>query len=461
MVFNNSVITRNILEFCKDNERLFFSHTCVKNRQLVSPWVPSRTVFRTLTAPNVLPSLFSSDGGVFSINIPESYCDLSFLMCMLGHVDLDDRGLYSLKWFNHVRSHRISTDTKRSLVTGFLPRNVLSNNRHYLTLRERMRDNLDKTIVFQTKNKWRLCRSFLDLNFSIDRFVFYRTDSAKICYSDVFRYISLRNSVQYIDISGDMSDDSFGNFGLLFGTLKGVALRNMPESTLDTLLDIISGIDSECFRSLLIQGANFSMSMEILLSSIMNTFTMENLSIFESTFSRNGFIDMLSRSSLCYPTKLSLKKCSLFSGDVISCLFATTIFSSKIKELFISGNHIPESAGSVLYSCVSGNQLHKLKKLSIANCNLGQDCLIALSDGLITSRLTSLNIGSNNLGEASHNIFTNIGGHLKIKSLYIDNCELCAESSVDLEILFQTYKSSNRTILVSMKNLVWTYYPDV
>ena len=450
---DKQVVVRNILEFNKDNERLLFSHTCKRNRLLVSDWIPDKSVFRTLTRPKVLPSLFSIKAGVYYIKIPEDPMDFYFVLSMLGHTDLHQKGIVGLKWFNANTKENVRIDTRRTFIAGFLSEGVLyRDTEKSLVVRERMMDNYDKSIIFQDKKEWRLLKPFVETNSSIVKFVFKREDVSKICYADIFQTIHRRGSVEYIDISGDLSDESIEEFLPLFETLLGVAFRNTPAVTLCLLLNLVSGYASIDFSSIMIEGANLSIGAESHVVNVLNATDVEKLSITRSSFSRNGFVKLLSSVSGSYVRKLSFRRCKLSTADVIACLFMPTIQPNRIKELSLAGVSIPECASSVLYACVSNPSL---ERLSLEGCNLGKNCLSSLADSLLHSDLHILDVRSNNLGEISHNIFINIGVRLTIRNLHMDNCVICVRSKVDLKSMLKMYHEKKKSIKVEMENITY------
>jgi len=446
---NNSVLLRNILVFNKDNERISYSHTCTVNRKLVSRWVPDRNVFRTLTIPKVLPSLFHNRGGIYCIDIRRSTGDLCFVMSMLGHTDLHRKGVSGIKWFNSVTKSNMEIDAKRSVIARFLLPSFQEND---LILRERFLDNYDKSIIVQDKKEWRFVKPLLGINDSIVKFIFPRKDLSKICYYDIFEFISKRNSVKFIDITGDLSDESFEQFYPLFETLHGVAFRNTPTYTLDTLLSIVCGEASGEFKSLLLEGSNLSDSSITLILNILSVTDVVKLNIIRSSFPRNGFVKLLSAIGESSITRISFRKCKLSPEDIVSCLFLPSVRVGT-KELSLAGIHIPECASSVMYSCVSKQFDFSLNRLSLENCNLGKNCLYSLAEGLLTSHIQYLDISFNDLGEISHKIFENIGVECSLKYLCIDNCVLCPYSRKELNNTINTYRLMNMSLSVDMKNV--------
>jgi len=293
-------------------------------------------------------------------------------------------------------------------------------------------------------------KPFVKINNSIVKFVFKRQDISKICYADIFQTIHKRGSVEYLDIYGDVSDDSFEELQALFDTLLGVAFRNTPTATLCVLLNLVCGYASMNFSLLTVEGVNMTVGAECYLTNILNGIDIEKLSITKSTFSRNGFLKLLSSVSGSYVRKLSFRECKLSTGDIISCLFMPTVHPNRIKDLSLAGVSIPECASSVLYSCVSSSSL---ERISLEGCKLGENCLRSLGDSLLHSDLYTLDIRCNNLGENSHNIFINIGVKLTLKNLYINNCVICVKSKVDFRTMLKKYHEKDKSIKVETKNI--------
>lgn len=386
-------LLQDILRLCRDNERVFFSHTCTKVRSQVSPWIPSRTSFKTLTRPLVLDKLFDSKNGVYSMQTPNTKSDIYFAMAMMGHTDLHQKGLCAMRWLVDVSSQPF-LDTRKIVVTRYFPDNVGEMiTKQKMVLYQRLEGSLDKSIVFNDLIHWDLVQDSLFKNTAITKCIDNRTNNQDdLCYGAALNFLSRRNCpIRTLDFSGKVSDETLYSFHRVAWGLNDMAMRNMPCNQVSLILGIISShpLDS-LLVNLHIDGLIWDTGVESSIMETVDLIDVKTLSITNCIFSDRGFVALMSVLSTSRVSKLSFRKSSLSACDVATALFAPSISDSYIVELSLSGVHVPDSVSSTLFASVAGE--NSLRKLAWAGSDLGHDCVSALVEALKTSSLVVLDV---------------------------------------------------------------------
>lgn len=447
---------RTILECCRDNERVFLSHTCSSIREVVSPWIPTKHVYRTLTRPKILPELFDEKDGVFSIGLPETKCEHYFNMTMLKHADIHKKGIQAFKWFQVVTGARPSW----ALVSMFAMRfmwdeddNESLNARQMLVLRKRFEGNRDNCLLLHDKRHWDLARGPLMKNTSIKRIVLYsaKTDVGVNCYDHIFRALSRRNCpTEYLDLSGRLSNNTVGSFPLVAFDLTGIMLRRVENPVVVNLLNIILSRPNDAkLVWLQLEQTKLDVVVQEVVLNVLDILPISKLLFSNCRFPPMGLLKVISLlGSSMELERLFIRRCKLSVSETVGSLMLPTMKDSSIVELSLTGIEIAEEAAEALELCVGGCVF--LHTLSLDECDLGPRCMTSVVRGLKKSTLSSLSLKNNNIGELAHALFYNVGEAGSMRNLFLDGCTLCSRSAAELQSLTKTYRRRGTTLYVSM-----------
>lgn len=449
---------RTIVEFCRDNERVFLSFTCVTIRGAVSSWIPCKLRYRTVTRPQVLPELFDEKDGVFSIGLPKTKCDYYFNMTMLRHADIHRKGVPALKWLQVVTGARDDLATTTLFAMRFLLHSgdkETLNDHQMLVLKKRFEGNRDNCLLLQDKRHWDLARGPLMKNTSIKRFVLY-SDKSNVevnCYDHVFRTLSRRECpTEYLDLSGRLSNNTISSFTLVAFNLTGIMLRRVENPVLANLLHIILSRPNDAkLTCLQLEGIRLDPVVEEVVLDVLDTLPISKLLFSKCSFPVLGLLKVLSQvGSSSSLEKLYIRRCRLTICDAVTCFMLPAVKDSSLLELNVIGTQIPEEAAHALAICVESSIF--LHTLSLNNCRLGPQCMKLLVNSLGKSSLSSLDLGRNDIGELAHLLFRNVGKAGTMRNLFLDHCRLCTRSATELRLLRNLYKAMGACLYVSMVN---------
>lgn len=442
-------VLKNILLHCKDNERIFFSHTSKSVRQVVVNWIPTLKCYRTLTPPRHLPDLFDKKNGVYVIEYPHDQLDFNFKIAMLGQCDLFHNGVKALKWFRVASGLTPALETSRLIMTTFLMKSKSLSDKQLLVLKQRFRSNMDECLFVPNMEHWGLIRNLMEMNESINRFVLF-SKSEVTCYAEVFNFLSQReNKTEYIDISGNLTQATIESFYLVARDLTGVMLRDLSSPTMLHLLDtILVNTHEERLTSLQFDSVLIESSVQDIVIEVLQTFDIAKILFSKVSIAERGFTRFL--SVLCDTSlkKLHFRKCELSACETIQCLFLPTMKDSRLKELVLTGVKIPEVAAEALASCVEAHNF--LHTLDLEGTKLGPECVRLLVKALRKSSLSTLNLKGNDIGELGHKLFRNIGTCGTLRELVIDACHFCRRSMKDYKWAKARYDESSLDLHVSV-----------
>lgn len=460
-VLHDFGVLRNICEFCQDNGRVFFSHTCVEVRCAVVQWIPTFTrnhpslsSFKTLTRPKVLPELFVEKNGVYSIDFPKTNTEFYFHLVMLGHSDIHRKGVQALKWFKAVTGKSPAMDTKRALIMKFLLSGDSLSDRQMLVLKKRLEEGRDELMLVHDKKHWDIVRDMLMTNTSIDRFIFFSPrNSIKVnCYASIFQCLSKRvKKTEYLDLQGILSTQTLMAFPLVAFHLTSLMMRRLTSGLVSVLLaTILSRPNDAKLEVLQFDSVSLGEESENQMLDILDTFSIKKLLFSDTTLTARGFTRVISVIGNSDMDKVHFRQCKLGICEIVQCLFLPTVSDSCMKELVLELVHIPESAASALASCVESSNF--LNTLSLEGCRLGPACVKMVIKGLKKSSLSTLNLGNNYLGEESHNLFINVGNCGTMRNLILDSASLCSHSSREYRWARSVYKNNDTELHVSVRN---------
>lgn len=455
-VLHDFGVLRNVLEFSRDNERVMLSHTCMHLRAAIVEWIPTKDRYRTLTPPRVLPDMFVEKNGVFSIDVPSTSVDFNFTISMLGQTDIHEKGVKALRWFEVVTGVRPTMDTRRMLMMGFLSRRQSLTEKQVVVLRRRLEEDRDECMLVHDMRHWDFVKDMLKTNSSINRFVFFSPHSDTNCYASVFDFLDKREKkTEYLDISGNLSLATRQAFHLLAWNLTGIMLRKLScQSMADLLETIISRPNDARLTCLQFDNVHLDLSVENPMLEIVDTLEISKMMFNNVTLTDRGFSRLFSVLSNSSIQKLHFRKCKLSVCEAVQCLFLPTIPDFGLRELALSGVHIPEEAASALASCVESSNF--LMKLSLDGSELGPACVRMLIKGLKNSSLSTLDLKGNDLGEEAHNLFLNVGINGTLRNLYIDSCSFCQRAVKEYRWAKDAYKKNLSELYVSVASVKLT-----
>lgn len=462
VVLKDFGVLKRIFGFCRDNDRVFLSHTCQDIRRTVSFWIPSKECFRTLTRPEILPEMFEEKDGVFSLRVPTSSRDILFDMSMLGQVDLQRTGVKALTWLKTVTGRSPFIEGARVLVARFFLDDCVSGDcltdclteRQLLVLKKRFRDNRDECLFLHDKSHWGIVRSMLKANSSIKRFILYTSSSdvGDHCYARVFRELSRRQrTTEYLDLSGILTDATIQEFPLLAWGLTGVMLRRLSNPSMAALLaTIISRPNEAKLDCLQFESVSLDASVESIALEILDTLPITKLLFSSTVLPERGYLKVFSvLGSTSSVEKLVLRKLRLSPCEVVQCLFLPTVSDSSITDLSLSRTHIPEQAADALAWCIEGSKF--LRHLNLDGCGLGPVCMALVVKAVEKTSLSSLNLGGNDIGEFSHKLFESVGINKKLRNLFLDQCRVCGRSARELQWVHEQYRLDGDSLYVSLR----------
>ena len=448
-------VLKRIFGFCRDDDRIFLSHTCVDIRRTAISWIPSKKGFNTLTRPKILPEMFEERAGVFSLRVPGSTRDLLFDLSMLGQVDLHGTGVKALTWLKTVTDTSPFIDGPRTLVARYLMDDAdCLTDRQLLVLKRRFSDNRDTCLFVHDKYHWGIVRLMLKANSSIKRFIFYSpsSDVGDSCYAHVFRDLSRRKSTtEYLDLSGRLSSATIQEFPLLAWGLTGVMLRRLTNASMEGLLAIIiSRPDEAKLNCLQFESVSLDASVESLALEILDTLCITKLLFSNTVLPERGYLKVFSvLGSTTSVEKVVLRKLRLSPCEVVQCLFLPTVSDSTITDLSLSKTRIPEQAADALAWCIEGSKF--LRHLNLEGCGLGPSCMNLLVKALKKTSLMSLNLGGNDIGEFSHKLFLSVGISKSLQNLFLDSCTVCGRSTRELKWTHKQYLEEGEQLYVSLR----------
>lgn len=461
-VLHDFGVLRNICEFCPDNTRVFFSHTCLQIRCAVVQWIPTftrndpcRSIFKTLTRPKVLPELFVEKNGVYSIACPKNNTDFYFNLFMLGQSDLHHHGVKALKWFKIVTGKTPAMDTKRALIMKFLlsgDEDESLSDGQLLVLKKRLGEGRDKLMLVHDMKHWDIVRDMLKTNTSINRFIFFSPrDSMRVnCYESIFEFLSERNvNTEYLDLQGKLSTQTLTAFPLVAFHLTCLMMRRLTAGVISVLLGIILGRPNDAKLEVLqFDSVVLDEQAENHMLDTLDTFLIKKVLLSDTTLTAGGFTRVISVLANSEMDKVHFRQCKLGLCEIVQCLFLPTVSDSSIQELVLERVHIPESAANALASCVESSNF--LKTLSLEGCRLGPRCVRMVVRGLKKSSLSTLNLGNNYLGEEAHNLFINVGKRGTMRNLILDSASICSHSVREYRWARSVYKNNNTELHVSV-----------
>jgi hypothetical protein len=474
LLLNDLGLIRVILEYCRDNERILLSHTCGRIRRSVQNLIPSKTCFRTLTPPKILPELFDNINGVFSIPLPIADRDMNFIMYMLGQVDLGHTGVRALTWLIRVTCLKPIMDTRRTFVAKHMVEDIggdgdvddddmddggedhikLSLSRRQMSVVERrMKDNRDVAMLVHDKRHWDLLKDMLFTNKSIKRFIFYSKpeDNDEHCYNDVFRFLHDRPcDTDYLDMSGPLSPETMNSFGLLASGLTGIMIRRMPNThSLSLLESIFIRPDEAKLSCLQFESVDMDENVHNVMLDMLEVLDINRLLVQSTSLPPGtGFSNMFAViASSCSIEKLYIRKCKLSLCEVVQCTFLPVFADSTIQELYLSGTPIPEEAAQALALCMGSKSL---TTLGLNGCGLGVKCITAVVDALTQSSVSDLDLGGATLRGLAHNLFKVVGMYRRIRYLWLDECLLCKRSVKEYGNAIKEYKNKGIRLKVSL-----------
>lgn len=451
----SSLLLRIVLEFCRENERIFLSHTSCSNRKAITTWIPNLTEYRTLTRPKVLVEIFLVKNGVYTLGVPRNKRELHFNMSMLANVDIHARGVSVFRWFQIITGLTPVLDTKRVLVTKCLGDQEISlTERQILILKRRLEGGLDKRLMVDDRVHWEFIRNMLENNSSISRFVFSgnRQDIGVNCFADIFVHLSQRSCVtEYLDISGPLSFDTIQSFHHLAWGLTGIMLRRCLSATILSMMNIVISRPNEASLTCLqFESCHLDSNAQEPILSILDTLSVETLVFSKTTLRRLGYSKVLAVIGNSTLKKLFFRKCVLSLTEIVQCLFLPTIPDSCLLQLSLTYMFIPEEAASALMSCLETSSF--LTLLSLEGCVLKPNCLRALVSGLKKSSLAKLNLTSTNIGCFAHKLFKNLTIKMNLRTLILDKCTICSRSEKDYRGTMLAYRQRRIQLVVSLKN---------
>lgn len=457
VVLKDFGVLKRIFEFCRDNDRVFLSHTCRDIRRTVSFWIPSKECFKTLTRPKILPEMFEENDGVFSLRVPTSSRDILFDMSMLGQVDLHQTGVKALTWLKTVTGTAPFIKGAHVLCTRFFLSDRVSDcltERQVLVLKRRFSDNRDSCLFLHQRGAWGVVRSMLTANSSIKRFIFYSSSSdvADNCYASVFRDLSRRESkTEYLDLSGSLTAATIEEFPLLAWGLTGVMLRRLSNTAMAALLStIVSRPDEAKLDCLQFESVSLNAGVESIALDILDTLPITKLLFSNTALPERGYLKVFSvLGSTSSVEKMILRKLRLSPCEVVQCLFLPTLLDSSITDLSLSSTHIPEEAADALAWCIEGSKF--LGHLNLDGCRLGPVCMNLVVKAVEKSSLSALNLGGSDIGEFSHKLFKSVGINKKLRNLFLDQCKVCGSSSRELQWAHEQYRSVGERLYVSLR----------
>lgn len=455
VVLHDFGVLKRIFGFCRDNDRVFLSHTCQDIRRTVSFWIPSKECFKTLTRPKILPEMFEEKDGVFFLRAPTSSRDILFDMSMLGQVDLHRTGVKVLSWLKTVTGAAPFIGGARVLVARFLLDDCdCLTERQLMVLKRRFSDNRDECLFLHDKSHWGIVRKMLKANSSIKRFIFYSSSSdvGVNCYASVFRELSERKkTTEYLDLSGILTDATIQEFPLLAWGLTGLMLRRLSNPSMAALLaTIISRPNEARLECLQFESVYLDASVESFALEILDTLPITKLLFSSTALPERGYSKVFSvLGSTSSVWKLVLRKLHLSLCEVVHCLFLPTVSDSSITDLSLSMTHIPEQAADALASCIEGSRF--LRHLNLYGCGLGPVCMSLVVKAVEKTSLSSLNLGGNVVGEFSHSLFKSVGINKKLRNLILDQCSVCGRSIGELQWAHEQYRSEGKQMYVSLR----------
>lgn len=455
-VLHDFGVLRNICDFCRDNERVFFSHTCVEVRGAVVQWIPSLSSFKTLTRPKVLPELFEEKNGVYSVAFPKNNIEFYFQLFMLGHSDIDRKGVKALKWFKAVTGKTPQMDTKRALIMKFLlsgDEEKSLSDRQMLVLKKRLEAGRDELMLVHDTRHWDIVRDMLMTNTSIDRFILFSPrNSMKVnCYESIFLSLSERAvETKYLDLQGILSTRTLIAFPRVAFHLTSLMMRRLTSGVISVLLaTILSRPNDANLHGLYFDSVSLDEEAENHMLDILDTLPIKKLLLSDTTLTARGFTRVVSVLGNSDMDKVHFRQCKLGICEIVQCLFLPTVSGSSLQELVLERIHIPDSAAGALASCVESS--HFLNTLSLEGCRLGARCVEMVVEGLKKSSLSSLNLGDNYLGEETHNLFINIGKRGTMRNLILDFATICSHSVKEFRWARSLYKNNDTELHVSVR----------
>lgn len=457
-VVNDYGTLRIIAEFLRDNERVFFSHTCQSARSGLVHWIPTFERYKTLTTPEFLPELFVKKNGTYTMEPPETSCEFNFQMLMLPQSDINHKGVRAFKWFQFAVAKSLPPmfNTERALWLKFLlgfDKNEGLTDRQLLVLKRRLESGKDEMMYVHDMRHWDIVRDMFMGNISINRLVFFSPISATNvnCYGDVFVDLSKRwKKTRYLDLQGKLSMRTLLAFPLVASDLICLTLRRIEYSAVSSLLStILIRPQDAMLESLQVDAVTLDRHAENYLLDTLDTLPISSLLFSNTTLTRRGFSRTLSVIGNSRVKKLQFRECRLNICEVVQAVFLPTIPDSALEELVFHGVDIAEEAASALASCVESSNF--LNKLSVEGCDLGPVCVKMLVEGLKSSSLSTLNLVGNDLGEEAHNLFFNVGVCGTMRNLFIDSCRICSHSIQDFRRARSLYREGNLELHVSAK----------
>ena len=447
---------RNVLRYCRDNERIILSHTCMHLRGAIVEWIPTKARYRTLTPPQVLPDLFVENNGVFSIDVPKSSVDFNFVVSMLGQADIHHKGVKALRWFEVVTGVRPTMDTRRMLMMGFLSHSQSLSERQMAVLKRRLTDDRDDCMLIHDMRHWDFVKNMLKTNRSINRFVFFSPHVDTNCYAGVFGFLDKREKkTEYLDLSGDLSLATRQAFHLVAWNLTGLMLRKLSCAAMSDMLEtIISRPNDARLTCLQFDNVQLDLSVENPMLEVVDTLDISKMGFNCVTVPDRGFSRLFSVLSNSAIQSLHFRKCTFSLCETVQCLFLPAIPDLGLRELMLVGIHIPEEAASALAFCVESTNF--LTKLSLDGSSLGPVCVRMLVKGLKHSSLSTLDLKGNNLGEEAHNLFLNVGTCGTLRNLYVDSCSFCQRAVKEYRWAKDVYKTNKTELYVSVSGVQLT-----
>ena len=462
-VLHDFGVLRNICEFCPDNARVFFSHTCVEVRDAVVKWIPTFTrnhvclsSFKTLTRPKVLPELFDEKNGVYSVAFPKNNIEFYFQLYMLGHSDIHRKGVQALKWFKAVTGKTPLMDTKRALILKFLlsgDEDKSLSDRQMLVLKKRLEEGRDELMLVHDMKHWDIVRDMLMTNTSIDRFILFSPrNSIKVnCYESIFLSLSERAvKTKYLDLQGILSTRTLIAFPLVAFHLTSLMMRRLTFGVISVLLaTILSRPNDAKLEVLQFDSVCLGEETENHMLDILDTFPIKKLLFSDTTLTARGFTRVISVLGNSVMDKVHFRQCKLSICEIVQCLFLPTVSDSSLQELVLERIHIPDCAAGALASCVESSNF--LNTLSLEGCRLGARSVKMVVEGLKKSSLSTLNLGNNYIGEESHNLFINVGKCGTMRNLILDSGSICSHSAREYRWAKSVYKNNKAVLHVSMR----------
>ena len=439
-----------ILEYCDDGQRIYMSWACRIMRAGISPFIPCRSDFRTLTVPTFLPGFFhQSHDGVWSISRPQDMRNNSFFVSMIHHVGQNvTPGVSILAWLSMtitvipgsvllektILSHLMMSDDKRK---GMLIGRILDNTDHCI--------NLDSGTI------WELIENALRKNTSIKSFIFKSTPSPQSSYLKVFRFLGQRQevtAVRYIDISGPITAEELSLFPVFSQELQGVAFRNFDTYTLVEACAILSD-NALGLQSLEIDGTTLDENIEQTIVHLMGDLSIDKVVISNCTLNVGVFMKLMSVFTESPLDMLGFHRVHLAEPELAVLFFLPCIERSAITELVLTQMTIPDTIcmASSIYTCLVSSK--NLTHLNLYRSGLGKQCVSAVIEALPMSRLQRLNLASADIGDKVFGLYRHVVEQGKMEVLHLDRCKLPRASCAARKLLICMFKEKNKNLLVT------------